>query len=56
MTGSSFDMIFDDGVRCGIVGDGEEDDGGRFHGSSGDQTREMGDEVEDGNETVETSV
>lgn len=55
MTGSSFDMTLDDGVRCGIEGEGE-DDGERFHGSGADQTRGMGDEVEDGNATVETSV
>ena len=56
MTGSSFDIILDDGVRCAIGDEGEEDIGGRTRESSADQTRGMGDEVEDGNATVETSV
>lgn len=56
MTGSSFDMILDDGVRCVVGDEGEEDNGGRIRESNADQTRGMGDEVEDGNATVETSA
>lgn len=56
MTGSSFDMILQDGVRCVIGDEGEEDNVGRIRESNADQTRGMGDEVEDGNATVETSV
>ncbi len=56
MTGSSFDKILDDDVRCVIGDEGEGDNGGRLRESSVDQTRGMGDEVEDGNATVETSV
>jgi len=50
MTGSSFDMTFVDGVRCGIG------DGGSVHDSNGDRVRGMGDEMEDGKATVEISV
>lgn len=56
ITGSSFDKILDDDVRCGIGDEGEGGSGGRPRGSSVDQTRGMGDEVVDGNATVETSA
>ena len=51
ITGSSFEMALDDGVRCGI---GE--DGRRLHESSELQMRGMGDKVEDGKATVEISA